>query len=326
MRIITKCIDAGTKYCPCKLAEIGQCIVCSQCGGKTLCSCSDWNGSCVYQAFHDNGMKAKPMRETHRCRVSKAVPFDNVMFIRVEVPNDLEQELVSPGSFIFARTNENPFFDTPISVLFAEVSTGTIGLAVIAKGIKTIPFMSLKSGDFIYLRGPYFNGILGRRKLRRQVNGNALVLVRGIGFLPSLSVIAALQKQRNQTRIILDCSNFNVKLTAFFQNFFELNMESCILLDSSGIPVEAKTKIRNTLNENVDFIHIGGSDFMICQVVNFLKEHRYTNISLSCCNNAKMSCGEGICGACAHNDSARVVRRLCKEQIDPYYIAERNLQ
>jgi len=87
-----------------------------------------------------------------------------------------------------------------------------------------------------------------------------------------------------------------------------------------------KERIRTTLDENARFIHIGGSDFLIREVVNFLKECCCADIGLSCCNNAKLCCGEGICGACTHNDSAQSVRRLCKEQVDPWYIAERCLQ
>ena len=271
-------------------------------------------------------MKAKPMRQSYRCKVTTVIPFDDVMFVRAEVPYELELELVAPGSFVFARINENPFFDTPISVLFTEFSTGTIGFAVITKGVKTVPFQALKSGDFVFLRGPYSNGIFGQQALQRQMDGNALVLARGIGFLPSLSVIAALNNQQNQTRIILDWSNFNTKLLAFFVDFFELKSKRCTLLGPSGMTAEAEEMIRSTLDENVNFIHIGGSDFLVCEVVNFLKECRYTDIGLSCCNNAKLCCGEGICGACTQNDSAQIVRRLCKEQIDPYYIAERNPQ
>lgn len=326
MRTITKCIDAGTKYCPCKLAEIGQCLVCSQLGGKQLCSCSNWNGVCIYQEFLNNGMKAKPMRQSYRCKISTVIPFQDVRFIRVEVPYELERELVAPGSFVFVRTNENPFFDTPISVLYTEISSGTIGLAVITKGVKTLPFRALRKGNYVFLRGPYFNGVFGQQALQRQMEGNALVLARGIGFLPSLSVIAALQKQHNQTKIILDWSNFDAKLLTFFHEFFELKSEPCTLIDPSGMTVEAKEMIRETLDENVNFIHIGGSDFLICEVVNFLKECCCAGIGLSCCNNAKLCCGEGICGACTHNDSAQSVRRLCKEQVDPYYIAERHLQ
>lgn len=266
------------------------------------------------------------MRETYTCKLSAVIPFDDVIFIRAEVPYALELELANPGSFVFARTNDNPFFDTPISILFAEVSTGTIGFAVIAKGVKTTPFKMLKSGEDIFLRGPYFNGIFGQQDLQHQMNGKALVLARGIGFLPSLSVIAALRNQQNQTRIILDWTNFNAKLLTFFQDFFELKTDSCTLLDASGLTAEAKSIIQNAIDENTAYIHIGGSDFMVCEVVNFLNTCACTDMRLSCCNNAKMSCGEGICGACTHNDSAQLVRRLCKEQIDPYYIAERNFQ
>jgi NAD(P)H-flavin reductase len=266
------------------------------------------------------------MRQSYGCKVSAAISFEGIVFIRVEVPYELERELVDPGSFVFIRTHENPFFDVPISVLYTEMSSGTIGLAVITKGVKTLPFKALKKGDHVFLRGPYFNGVFGQSALQRQMEGNALVLARGIGFLPSLSVIAALKKQHNQTKIILDWSNFDAKLLAFFHDFFELESERCTFLDPWGLSAEAKERIREPLEENARFIHIGGSDFLIREVVNFLKECCCADIGLSCCNNAKLCCGEGICGACTHNDSAQSVRRLCKEQVDPWYIAERFLQ
>jgi len=94
-------------------------------------------------------MKAKPMRQSYRCKVSTVIPFDDVIFVRVEVPYELELELVAPGSFVFARINENPFFDTPISVLFTEFSTGTIGFAVITKGVKTISDQAAAAGQLL---------------------------------------------------------------------------------------------------------------------------------------------------------------------------------
>ena len=62
------CIDAGTEFCPCHLAESGECILCSQLQGGHFCDCLNWKGVCIYQEFHDNGNKAKEQRKTYTCR------------------------------------------------------------------------------------------------------------------------------------------------------------------------------------------------------------------------------------------------------------------
>ena len=41
-----ECVDAGSAYCPCQLAELGQCIECSLLRGEGECRCH-WAGSCI---------------------------------------------------------------------------------------------------------------------------------------------------------------------------------------------------------------------------------------------------------------------------------------
>lgn len=41
---VIDCIDAGTEFCPCHLAEEGECILCSQLHGKCFCDCVNWKG------------------------------------------------------------------------------------------------------------------------------------------------------------------------------------------------------------------------------------------------------------------------------------------
>ena len=65
-----ECIDLGTEYCPCKLAEQGQCLICSQCQGECFWDCLNWKGVCVYQELYNNGNKAKEGRKTYDCTVT----------------------------------------------------------------------------------------------------------------------------------------------------------------------------------------------------------------------------------------------------------------
>ncbi len=318
----TECIDFASPYCPCKLAETGHCIVCPQCSGGEFCHCSGTDGFCVSLELRNNGNRARALRQTHRCRVAKVIAFgDNVRFIRLAVPGDLARELARPGSFAFLRTAENPFFDVPLSVLFSEI--GTVSFAVILKGVKTAAFRDLKTGDEVFLRAPYWNGTFGRKNLAAQHNGKALVLVRGIGFLPSVAVIDQLRKQHNELTIYMDKANFPPELPEAFRKLFEIETLPCTLAGPGGLTGEACEIIRRALADGTDFIHIGGSDFLIGEIVRFLQGLKRNDVALSCCNNAKMCCGEGICGACTEDD-AREVRHLCKEQLDPYTFGGRN--
>lgn len=57
-----KCADFASPFCPCELAEHGQCLVCAQCSGKEMCDCGYTTGYCVMQELRNNGGKAMPLR------------------------------------------------------------------------------------------------------------------------------------------------------------------------------------------------------------------------------------------------------------------------
>ena len=75
------CIDAGTEYCPCKLAESGECLICSQCQGECFCDCLNWKGVCIYQELYNNGNKAKEGRKTYDCIVEDVTNYNNNMIM-----------------------------------------------------------------------------------------------------------------------------------------------------------------------------------------------------------------------------------------------------
>ena len=68
---------------------------------------------------------------------------------------------------------------------------------------------------------------------------------------------------------------------------------------------------------NVSLIHVAGADILTYKVIDYLDELERKDIDLSCCNNMKMCCGEGICGSCTARFSGHRVKRLCKVQTDP---------
>lgn len=318
MKIYTKCADFASEFCPCILAERGQCIVCSQRHGSDFCDCSDTASYCVMQELINNGGKAKPMRPTYKCKVQTVMHFKkSVLIVRVSGEGLDTQSFQTIGGYAFVRTDDNPFFDVPISVMFTEVEVDTIGFVIIAKGVKTEPFARLKEGDTIYLRGPYYNGVIGTKHIAALRNAKSMVICRGIGFLPSLHVINKLRQQGNKVEVLVDEGPFDTDLLSLLKDFFEVEVTPMSLCDKNGeLTAEAKCAISEAIANGVGIIHLGLSDYLIGRCVNYISTVNDRHIPVSCCNNAKICCGEGICGACTVNPTAQRTVHLCKEQID----------
>jgi hypothetical protein len=79
------CVDAGTDYCPCYLAETNNCLICSQLQGKVFCDCINWKGVCIYQEFVWNGNKMKEPRENVPVSIlEKRFINENILFLKLK--------------------------------------------------------------------------------------------------------------------------------------------------------------------------------------------------------------------------------------------------
>ena len=318
------CIDAGTEYCPCKLAESGECLLCSQLHGSTFCDCLNWKGVCIYQELHDNGNKAKEQRKTYTCKVcEKVLCQDDVLLIKFEAPHKLVIDLSKPGSFIFIRTEENIYFDVPISILDANIDTNIISIMIEIRGVKTKKLLEIKEGGNITIRGPYWNGVFGVKNIKKQKDSNAIVLARGIGMAPMLPVIKKLKENNNQVTVILDKAPFKDIYVTDYLEALEIVPQEMNLIDKGELSAEAKVSIKSLIKYNsINLIHIAGADILTFKVIDYLDELERKDIDLSCCNNFKMCCGEGIYNSCTTRFSGHRVKRFCKVQANPRDIFE----
>ncbi|WP_160691509.1 sulfide/dihydroorotate dehydrogenase-like FAD/NAD-binding protein [Clostridium sp. C2-6-12] len=317
------CIDAGTEYCPCKLAENGQCLICSQCQGKVFCDCLNWKGVCIYQELYNNSNKAKEGRKTYSCFVTNVINYDNkLLVIKFKAPHKLVLDLVKPGSFIFIRTDEINYFDIPISIMNSDIDKDIITIAIEIRGIKTNKLLEIKANENIVIRGPYWNGVFGIKNILDQKDGNALVLARGIGLAPMMPVIRKLIAQNNKLKVIIDKNPFEINFANEFLNKYDVTILENSLFESGKLSDHAKVIIKDSLKEGINYIHIAGADILTYSIINYLNDINRNDVSLSCCNNFKMCCGEGICGACTSRFSGHRVKRFCKEQADPRSIFE----
>ncbi|NFE58842.1 sulfide/dihydroorotate dehydrogenase-like FAD/NAD-binding protein [Clostridium botulinum] len=317
------CIDAGTEYCPCKLAETGECLICSQLQGACFCDCLNWKGVCIYQELFNNGNKAKEGRKSYSCLIKDVTNFnDEVVMIKFEAPHKLALDLVKPGSYIFVSQNENKYFDVPISIMESDIETNIITILVEVRGIKTKSILNLKAEENIIIRGPYWNGVFGIKNINSQKGGKSLVLARGIGVAPMMPVIRKLLSQDNDVKVVIDKTPFTDDFSK--ELLLKYSVEACEneLLDKGTLSDHCKVIIKEALKEGVNYIHIAGADIFTYEVIEYLDKLDRNDILLSCCNNFKMCCGEGICGACTARFSGHRVRRFCKEQADPRSIFE----
>ncbi|WZL74929.1 sulfide/dihydroorotate dehydrogenase-like FAD/NAD-binding protein [Clostridiaceae bacterium 35-E11] len=304
-----KCIDAGSEYCPCYLAETNDCIVCSQLSGKSFCDCN-WNGVCIYQEYFWCGNKKKNHREISEAKIiQKKEMTEQVTILKLKTTQALARKLKHPGSYIFIRDVHKPvFFDVPMSIMKADENKGEIEIAVHVLGPKTKSLIACS--NTVLIKGPYWNGILGFKDLKNMTEKKALLIARGISLAPSLLTVQYLLKNKNNVTFIMDSGKIN---HIFIDDYIkDLDIEKVVLnLRDQG---ERKIMTEILKNGNYDLVYSGGSDRLHGMIANEIKnlgmqtKHIITN-------NSEMCCGEGICGACSYQSRNGKVIKMCKTQL-----------
>lgn len=292
--------------------------------GSHFCDCLNWKGVCIYQELHDNGNKAKEQRKTYTCKVYEKILYpDDVLLIKFEAPHKLAIDLARPGSFIFIRSEENVYFDVPISILESDIETNIISIMIEIRGIKTKQLLNIESGGNITIRGPYWNGVFGLKNIRKQKNNEALVIARGIGMAPMMPVINRLVENGNTVTLLLDKQPFKEIYVSEWLDKLNIVPQEMNLIEKGELSPEGKVAIKSIVKyNNISLIHIAGADILTYSVIDFLDSLDRKDIDLSCCNNFKMCCGEGICGSCTARFSGHRVKRFCKVQASPRGIFE----
>lgn len=292
--------------------------------GSHFCDCLNWKGVCIYQELHDNGNKAKEQRKTYTCKVCEKVLYpDDVLLIKFEAPHKLVIDLARPGSFIFIRSEENVYFDVPISILESDIETNIISIMIEIRGIKTKQLLNIEFGGNITIRGPYWNGVFGLKNIRKQKNNEALVIARGIGMAPMMPVINRLVENGNTVTLILDKQPFKEIYVSEWLDKLNIVPQEMNLIEKGELSPEGKVAIKSIVKyNNISLIHIAGADILTYSVIDFLDSLDRKDIDLSCCNNFKMCCGEGVCGSCTARFSGHRVKRFCKVQASPRGIFE----
>lgn len=319
------CIDCGSEYCPCHLAESGNCILCSHLDGKDFCDCVNWNGVCIYQEFVQNNFKAKPGRKYQSFPiVSKELISKDLVIFKIKVTQKLASELVEPGSFVFIRKEgREQIFDTPICVMDSNTEEDIITLAIEVKGLKTKDLAELTLGEKLLVKGPFWNGILGLNTLKTLKNSSCLLVCRGIGQAPMVPVMEKLFNNGNEITVLIDPGPLNlIFIEAALKKYATEVIQSNTLLFGGILDVNCRKVLEGLLaRKKIALVHCDSANILSNQVMRIVEAHDKT-IDFSCSNNEKMCCGEGVCGCCTIMNDDEKLRRLCKMQTSPKYIFE----
>lgn len=302
---LLQCVDAGSRYCPCYLAEIGECLECSILRGEKECRCR-WAGTCILA--HHGWQDGRAMR-----RQSVQVPVvdretlqDNLEVISVRVKPKLAAELRLPGSFVFVRGDAASFFDAPVAVTHASPSQGIVTLAYAALGPKTKRLS--RCGESLWLRGPYWNGITGHRHIEGMRGQSCLIVAGGTAQSLAPNVVRSLLRYGNAVTVVLGQPG-----TLFCRPYFPAGSKNLEVLEMR-FPDSLSSLGRLMHQLTPRLLFCGGGESMRGMVLSLASTLSETP-ALAWANCHRMCCGEGVCGACLSTIQERTVRR-CKALLD----------
>lgn len=268
-----------------------------------------------------NGGKAKQQRKIHFCKVLKKENLDKKLVIfTLLASHKLVQDLQHPGSYVFIRHPQTTqFYDAPISVMDTNLEENWIKLAIEIKGIKTKSIDKIMEGESVLIRAPFWNGIFGLKNVYSSKDGTSVVVARGIGQAPMVPVLKKLYANGNKIITIVDKGGFKDLFVKEYLNQYNCDVIEMNTLDKGELPEELRKTLNNLIDtEKINLVHCDGPDILNMKITEYLKQ----KVKVSCCNNARMCCGEGVCGSCSTRFKGHVVKRLCKVQAEPKNLFE----
>lgn len=315
------CIDAGTEYCPCSLAERGECIICCQLRDKNVCDCLNWKGSCICQEFLANNKKSKKNRQYRTCNIiSKKQIRKDLFILNIQVTGRLARELDTFGSFVFLKKpGDFEAYSTPISILNTDTANNIITVAVKIDGAKSKAIN--ECNDEIMVKGPYWNGIQGEKYVRELKSSRCLILARGVAAAPVVLAAKKLIQSKNEVYVLLEKGRSGENFTKKDLLSLGCNVLDISFIDKHGeLSPEAKSNIEKLIEEkNFNVVLSAGSDDFHKKAINYIHGIK-SDINFSTVNNSIMCCGEGVCGSCMIYTRNGQKIKSCKQQYNPLEI------
>ena len=127
-------------------------------------------------------------------------------------------------------------------------------------------------------------------------------------------VLKKLYSNGNKLITIIDKGDYNEIFVKDFLSLYNCEIIECNTIEKGDLSSDIKELIIKFIDvEKVNLVHCDGPDILNLKVEELIKD----KTKLACCNNAKMCCGEGVCGSCSARYLDQPVKRLCKVQTEP---------
>lgn len=297
-----KCVDAGSEYCPCYLAENGHCFVCSLLAGAESCDCR-WSGSCSYLNYWF-GSGAIANRSERTVIVEKQRLGSNLLKIRFALEAEWLPSYSQAGTFLFIRPAFAPSSAAvPISVV--DVSGNEVCLVVKCVGPKTS--LLLAADDRVVIRGPYFSGLTDTQILKTTRNEEAVLVAGGMGQSAIVMAAKALLRGGNTIKVCLAPGSANLVYVGEKLRSYGAEVEEVASMRPFGLRV-----IAGWLTQLKPAVVVCAGPEVLQAAVSALAPSSRTEFVRS--QNITMCCGDGLCGSClsVHFGQERIP--LCKAQ------------
>lgn len=310
-RLMKKCIDMNSPYCPCLLADTNHCTFCGMLRGEGVCDC-DWSGTCIlYEKFWRDKAKKKSAvcrAEEETRALSQRQIGDKTYLVEFSVGEELARGLQALGSFVFLRRTSDPAFGFfPVGVMKADGQT--ISVAIETIGAKSSRFI-LNRDEKIIVRGPYRNGVLGGPWIENLSGGKVALLAGGIGQAPALPILKTLAGHKN--KVLAIAAPGKVGKIFIEEECAKLGVE---LYKARFLREDGFERLEKLFAGDLDLLVSAGPDAQHSGVIRMMSA-RGVDLPMAATNNAVMCCGEGICGSCERLTQDGKCVKMCKTQID----------
>ncbi len=311
---ISQCIDINSKYCPCLLAETNNCIFCSHLKGEKTCDCN-WSGRCILYEQHWQYKKKQDANEPVTVRIEEEVEFivkermgEQTVLLEMSVTSPLAEELKPVGSFVFLRRPSDPYyFNFPVNIM--TIQGNTIQVAIETIGPKSKRILE-ENNTKLLLRGPYYNGVLGAPWIDNITDGNIILVAGGIGQAPAFPLALKLRENNNKVTALLAPGKVGKIFIVKALEELGITVQQVSSLRQYGMPM-----LGEWFACRPDLVVSAGPDEQHYGVIAAMQGAR-VNIPMVATNNARMCCGEGICGSCLKKTRDHGLIRMCKQQTD----------
>lgn len=302
-------------YCPCYLAATGDCVLCSQFQGRDFCDCQ-WCGVCVYQLDRPDGDPPPGRRERAGTVTTRRELAPDSVLMTIATQRLNAESWSSPGTFVFLKKSGYPqAFYAPVSLLWTEITGDRLNLTALveALGPKT---RAIAEAARVDVRGPYWNGLFGRRSLDVARGARVLILARGPGQGAALNVATHVASTGAEITVVIDPARAGAPL--FLAETRATGARVLVGRLDPPLPGDAPDRglnIENLMRETVPGLVVScGADWLHHRVGQTM-ERIGLRAPMVFTNNRALCCGEGVCGSCLLFTSDGEPVRTCKADL-----------